>query len=104
MEELMTQIMYEIPSDLSIQKVIVTESCVQGGQPQISGMQITPGQRAGFGPRLNRWNWPYTERKPTDAGRGQGNCLLCAVFCRGSVLISTGAVPGGCAERRRYYE
>ena len=35
MEELMTQIMYEIPSDLSIQKVIVTESCVQGGQPQI---------------------------------------------------------------------
>ncbi len=46
MEELMTQIMYEIPSDLSIQKVIVTESCVQGGSRRLSGMQITPGQKS----------------------------------------------------------
>ena len=35
MEEIMTKIMYEIPSDLTIQKVLITEDCVRGGQPRI---------------------------------------------------------------------
>jgi ATP-dependent Clp protease ATP-binding subunit ClpX len=35
MEQIMTTIMYLIPSDLSIQKVIITPSCVNGGQPEI---------------------------------------------------------------------
>ncbi len=35
MEKLMMQIMYEIPSDLSIKKVIITPACVEGGAPKI---------------------------------------------------------------------
>ena len=35
MEEIMTKIMYEVPSDLTIQKVLITEDCVRGGQPRI---------------------------------------------------------------------
>ncbi len=35
MEETMTKIMYVIPSDLSIKKVIITPDCVQGGKPKI---------------------------------------------------------------------
>ena len=35
MEQTMTQIMYMIPSDLSIKKVIITADCVNGGQPEI---------------------------------------------------------------------
>ncbi len=35
MEKLMTNIMFEIPSDLTIQKVIITPDCVEGAQPQI---------------------------------------------------------------------
>ncbi len=35
MEETMLSIMYEIPSDLSIQKVIITADCVNGGAPKI---------------------------------------------------------------------
>ena len=35
MEETMLSIMYEIPSDLSIQKVIITADCVNGGAPTI---------------------------------------------------------------------
>ena len=35
MEEIMTGIMFNIPSDLSIQKVIITAECVQGGKPRI---------------------------------------------------------------------
>ncbi len=35
MEEIMTKIMYEIPSDLTIQKVTITAQCVQGGEPTI---------------------------------------------------------------------
>ena len=34
-ESIMTKIMYVIPSDLSIQKVIITPECVQGGDPVI---------------------------------------------------------------------
>ncbi len=35
MEKLMMHIMFEIPSDLSIQKIIITPECVEGAQPQI---------------------------------------------------------------------
>jgi len=35
MEQTMTKIMYSIPSDLSIQKVIITAECVNGAQPEI---------------------------------------------------------------------
>lgn len=35
MEQIMTKIMYLIPSDLSIHKVVITPECVEGGQPQL---------------------------------------------------------------------
>ncbi len=35
MEQLMTKIMYQIPSDLSILKVIITPECVDGAEPEI---------------------------------------------------------------------
>lgn len=31
----MTKIMYEIPSDLTIRKVIITPECAKGGEPLI---------------------------------------------------------------------
>ena len=35
MEKIMTKIMYMIPSDLSIKKVVITPVCVDGGEPEI---------------------------------------------------------------------
>ena len=35
MEQIMTRIMFEIPSDLSIKKVIITPECVEGAEPEI---------------------------------------------------------------------
>lgn len=35
MEETMTKIMYVIPSDLSIKKVIITPECIRGGEPKV---------------------------------------------------------------------
>lgn len=35
MEQIMTKIMYVIPSDLSVHKVIITPECVEGGQPDL---------------------------------------------------------------------
>ncbi len=35
MEKMMTKIMFEIPSDLTIQKVIITPACVEGADPEI---------------------------------------------------------------------
>ena len=35
MEQTMTKIMFMIPSDLSIQKVVITPACVDGAQPEI---------------------------------------------------------------------
>ncbi len=35
MEQTMTRIMYTIPSDLSIRKVIITPACITGGEPTI---------------------------------------------------------------------
>ena len=35
MEKIMTKIMYQIPSDLSIQKVVITPDCVEGAEATI---------------------------------------------------------------------
>ena len=35
MEQIMTRIMYAIPSDLTIRKVVITADCVRGGEPVI---------------------------------------------------------------------
>ena len=35
MEQMMTGIMFKIPSDLSIRKVVITPSCVDGAEPEI---------------------------------------------------------------------
>ncbi len=35
MEQAMTRIMYMVPSDLSIQKVIITPECINGGEPML---------------------------------------------------------------------
>ena len=35
MEKIMVKIMYQIPSDLTIQKVIITKECVEGGEAQV---------------------------------------------------------------------
>lgn len=35
MEKIMTNIMYQIPSDLTIKKVVITPECVEGGNPSI---------------------------------------------------------------------
>ena len=41
MEQAMTRIMYSIPSDLSIRKVIITPECINGGDPIV---ERTPGE------------------------------------------------------------
>jgi len=42
MEETMTKIMYVIPSDLSIKKVIITPDCIRGSEPKIIRDSIKP--------------------------------------------------------------
>ena len=48
MEETMTKIMYAIPSDLSIQKVIITPECLHGGDPTIVRNQAKPREAVNF--------------------------------------------------------
>ena len=47
MERVMTRIMFAIPSDLSIKKVIITPECVQGAEPRILRDAVHP--REGLG-------------------------------------------------------
>ncbi len=47
MESVMTKIMYVIPSDLTIKKVIITAECVLGGEPQIVRDPAHPRMKAG---------------------------------------------------------
>lgn len=47
MEQTMTRIMYTIPSDLSIKKVIITPECIQGGDPLILRDPAKPRLKAG---------------------------------------------------------
>ncbi len=42
MEQTMTKIMFAIPSDLSIHKVVITADCVDGGQPKIVRNKTKP--------------------------------------------------------------
>ena len=42
MERVMTRIMFQIPSDLSIKKVILTPECIQGGEPRILRDAVHP--------------------------------------------------------------
>jgi ATP-dependent protease Clp ATPase subunit len=47
MEKTMTEIMYVIPSDLSIKKVIITANAVCGGEPQIIRDAAKPRTQTG---------------------------------------------------------
>ena len=47
MEKIMTKIMYRIPSDLSIRKVIITPDCVEGGDPDIVRDTTRPREKLG---------------------------------------------------------
>ena len=47
MEKIMTQIMFQIPSDLSIRKVIITPACVEGGEPEIIRDTARPREKLG---------------------------------------------------------
>ena len=49
MEKIMMKIMYRIPSDLSIRKVIITPACVEGGEPDIVRDTSRPRERLGSG-------------------------------------------------------
>ena len=42
MEQIMLKIMFVIPSDLSIRKVIITPECVSGGDPKILRDTVNP--------------------------------------------------------------
>ncbi len=47
MERVMTKIMFQIPSDLSIKKVVITPECVQGAEPRIYRDAVHPRQGLG---------------------------------------------------------
>ena len=49
MEETMTGVMYLIPSDLSIKKVIITPECIHGGKPKIIRDKAKPRAPLGAG-------------------------------------------------------
>ena len=46
MEQIMTKIMYMIPSDLTIKKVVITPECVNGGEPKL--VRSTSKPRSGI--------------------------------------------------------
>ncbi len=47
MEQIMTRIMFRIPSDLSIRKVIITPQCVMGGEPDVIRDEKHPRESLG---------------------------------------------------------
>ena len=47
MESIMMKIMFKIPSDLSIRKVIITPDCVLGGEPDIIRDAAHPREKLG---------------------------------------------------------
>ena len=47
MEQSMLRVMYEIPSDLTIRKVIITPECIQGGAPILERNPEEPRARLG---------------------------------------------------------
>jgi ATP-dependent protease Clp ATPase subunit len=47
MEQIMTKIMFVIPSDLTIKKVVVTRDCVNGAEPIIIRDPSNPRPKPG---------------------------------------------------------
>jgi ATP-dependent Clp protease ATP-binding subunit ClpX len=47
MEQTMMKVMYVIPSDLSIKKVIINADCINGGMPQIVRDKANPREKIG---------------------------------------------------------
>ena len=47
MEQIKTKIMFRIPSDLSIRKVIITPECVNGGDPEVIRDTTRPREKLG---------------------------------------------------------
>ena len=47
MEKIMTDIMFRIPSDLTIKKVTITPACVEGGEPEILRDPAPPREKLG---------------------------------------------------------
>ena len=47
MEQTMQKIMYVIPSDLSIKKVVITPECINGGKPKIMRDKANPRAKLG---------------------------------------------------------
>ncbi len=47
MEKIMTNIMFAIPSDLTIRKVTITPGCVEGGEPEILRDPAHPREKLG---------------------------------------------------------
>ncbi len=45
MEEVMTKIMYQIPSDLTIKKVVITPEAIEGKQPKIVRDKVKPREK-----------------------------------------------------------
>ena len=48
MEQTMMKIMYVIPSDLSIKKVIIDADCVKGGAPKLQRDKVNPREKIGI--------------------------------------------------------
>ena len=49
MEKMMTKIMFVIPSDLSIRKVVITPECINGAQPKLTRNKEKPRPAIGAG-------------------------------------------------------
>ena len=47
MERVMTKIMFQIPSDLTIRKVVITAQCIEGGEPKIFRDAVHPRESLG---------------------------------------------------------
>ena len=47
MESIMSRIMFEIPSDLTIRKVIITKECITGSEPTIIRDANNPRRKLG---------------------------------------------------------
>ena len=48
MEQCMMKVMYVIPSDLSIKKVVITADCINGGAPQLIRDKANPREKIGI--------------------------------------------------------
>ena len=48
MEQTMMKVMYVIPSDLSIKKVIINADCINGGVPQLVRDKANPREKIGI--------------------------------------------------------